>query len=112
VNSYERMRSQAAGGVQPNLNLQIIKALSLPVPPGDEQIEITKLLDDRISEIDQQRGAVAQSIRQAAAQRQNILRAAFAGELVPQDPDDEPASALLARIRAERAADAVEKKPR
>ena len=41
-------------------------------------------------------------LRQSAAQRKNILKAAFSGQLVPQDPNDEPASALLARIRAER----------
>jgi type I restriction enzyme S subunit len=51
-------------------------------------------------------------IRQSAAQRQNILRAAFAGQLVPQDPNDEPASVLLERIRAERATQAIVKKPR
>ncbi|PKO63366.1 MAG: restriction endonuclease, partial [Betaproteobacteria bacterium HGW-Betaproteobacteria-17] len=43
------------------------------------------------------------SLKQSTAQRQNILRAAFAGQLVPQDPNDDPASVLLARIRAERA---------
>jgi type I restriction enzyme S subunit len=42
------------------------------------------------------------SLKQSTAQRQNILRAAFSGQLVPQDPNDEPASKLLARIRAER----------
>ena len=47
---------------------------------------------------------IEHSLRQSAAQRQNILRAAFAGQLVPQDPADEPASVLLERIRAERAA--------
>ena len=52
------------------------------------------------------------SIKQAAAQRQNIRRAAFAGQLVPQDPRDEPASVLLERIRAERAAQAPARKPR
>ena len=55
---------------------------------------------------------IEHSLRQSAAQRQNILRAAFAGELVPQDPSDEPASVLLERIRAERAAQAAVKKPR
>lgn len=40
--------------------------------------------------------------KQAAAQRKNILKAAFAGQLVPQDPSDEPASVLLDRIRCER----------
>ena len=49
--------------------------------------------------------------RQAAAQRQNVLRAAFTGQLVPQDPADEPASALLARIRTERAEVQSTKKP-
>jgi len=44
------------------------------------------------------------ALKQSTAQRQNILRAAFAGQLVPQDPNDEPASVLLERIRAERVA--------
>lgn len=51
-------------------------------------------------------------LRQLAAQRQDILRAAFSGQLVPQDPNDEPASALLERIRAERAERDSVKKPR
>ena len=41
--------------------------------------------------------------RLSAAQRKNLLKAAFAGQLLPQDPADEPASVLLARIRAARA---------
>ena len=52
------------------------------------------------------------SLKQSTAQRQNILRAAFSGQLVPQDPADEPASVLLERIRAERAARAGDKKVR
>jgi len=48
----------------------------------------------------------------AAAQRQNILRAAFSGQLIPQDPGDEPASALLERIRAEHATREPVKKAR
>ncbi|HNM44236.1 MAG TPA: restriction endonuclease, partial [Plasticicumulans sp.] len=51
-----------------------------------------------------QEQAVELALKQTAAQRQNILRAAFSGQLVPQDPNDEPASVLLERIRAERAA--------
>lgn len=50
--------------------------------------------------------------RATCAQRQNILRAAFSGQLVPQDPNDEPASALLERIRDQRGAQAGAKKPR
>jgi type I restriction enzyme S subunit len=42
-------------------------------------------------------------LKQSSAQRNNILKAAFSGQLVPQDPNEEPATALLERIRAERA---------
>ena len=59
-----------------------------------------------------QEQAVDLALKQSAAQRQNILRAAFSGQLVPQDHNDEPASVLLERIRAERAAQAPARKPR
>ena len=55
---------------------------------------------------------MVQAIKFSAAQRKNILKAAFSGKLVPQDPDDEPASVLLERIRGERAAGAKAAKPR
>ncbi len=61
--------------------------------------------------ISEQERAIEISLKQSTAQRQNILRAAFAGQLVPQDPNDEPASALLERIRAERAAQTAMNKP-
>jgi type I restriction enzyme S subunit len=60
----------------------------------------------------QQIDAINLGLHQSAAQRQNILKAAFSGQLVPQDPNDEPASVLLERIRAERAARANESKQR
>ncbi len=112
LDSYEKMRAQASGGVQPNLNLQIVKAIALPLPPCSEQAEITQLLDGQFDQISQQQIAVQVSLQQSTAQRQNILRAAFSGQLVPQDPHDEPASALLERIRVERAARDAVKKPR
>ena len=112
LDSYEKMRAQASGGVQPNLNLQIVKAIALPLPPCSEQAEITQLLDGQFDQISQQQIAVQVSLQQSTAQRQNILRAAFSGQLVAQDPHDEPASVLLERIRAERAARDAVKKPR
>jgi type I restriction enzyme S subunit len=112
LHSYERMRTQASGGVQPNLNLQIVKSIVLPLPPVDEQVEIDNLIQGQSSEIAHQLIAVEQSLNQSAAQRQNLLRAAFAGQLVPQDPNDEPASTLLERIRAERATRETAKKSR
>lgn len=74
--------------------------------------QINSLLDRINAEAFAQESNTNLSLKQSTAQRQNILRAAFAGQLVPQDPNDEPASALLARIRAERAAQAPARKPR
>ena len=104
LKSYEKMREQAVGGVQPNLNLQIVKSICFPLPPMAEQNEINQTLVERFEQVNQQKTALEISLKQSAAQRKNILKAAFSGQLVPQDPNDEPASALLARIRAERAA--------
>jgi type I restriction enzyme S subunit len=100
--SYESMREQASGGVQPNLNLQIVKSIVLPLPPLSEQAEIAKSITRYFEQLHQQAEAIQHALRQSAAQRKNILQAAFSGQLVPQDPNDEPASVLLERIRAER----------
>jgi len=63
---------------------------------------IVGLVEALLSQIESQEAAIAVSLKQASAQRQNILKAAFSGQLVAQDPNDEPASVLLERIRAER----------
>lgn len=84
------------------LNISKISKVPVPVPPHDEQALLLKLLQERIQDYNQQEAAVKFGLKQATAQRKNLLKAAFSGQLVPQDPDDEPASALLARIRAER----------
>jgi type I restriction enzyme, S subunit len=86
-----------------------LKKTPIPVPPADEQAAAIALLNDRLEGINELVMPTELALKQSTAQRQNILRAAFAGELVPHDPDDEPASVLLERIRAERV---VVKKPR
>jgi type I restriction enzyme S subunit len=112
LKSYDDMRNQASGGVQPNLNLQIVRSIAIPIPPVDEQHAITDTLSAQLEAAKDQGMAIDLSLKQSTAQRQNILRAAFAGQLVPQDPNDEPASVLLERIRAERATRDAVKKPR
>ena len=102
LHSYAKMREQASGGVQPNLNLQIIKNIEVPLPPPDEQLAIVEMLDGLLENIAEQSAAISLARRQSEAQRKNILQAAFSGRLVPQDPNDEPASVLLERIRASR----------
>lgn len=97
---------------RPRINLGHIRAIPMAICPMEEQLQIEKALIDAQSSIDDQLKAIEFSLKQSAAQRQNILKAAFSGQLVPQDPNDEPASVLLERIRAERAAQAAVNKPR
>ena len=66
-------------------------------------MQIESTLDAHAFSMGEQLGAIELGLKKSAAQRKNILQAAFSGQLVPQDPNDEPASVLLARIRAERA---------
>lgn len=96
---------QVSGGIGINhLSAGKFSNIAIPLPSLDEQEAITGSLESLLDHIKNQSAAIEQSLKQAAAQRKNILRAAFAGELVPQDPNDEPASVLLERIQAERAA--------
>ena len=87
-------------------------SLPLPLPPIEEQYKIIALVNTALEKADSQNQAISFSLKQSSAQRQNILKAAFSGQLVPQDPNDEPASVLLERIRAGRAAIPKAVKPR
>lgn len=109
---YEQTRRGSSGNNQPALNKSIVERIPIPLPSLEEMREIVRLVDVTLEQIVVQEEAVSLSLKQSTAQRQNILRAAFAGQLVPQDPADEPASALLERIRAERAAQGPARKPR
>ena len=86
------------------LSVGKLSKIPIPIPPIQEQQAIIDFLAAGLDEQTRQQEAVRQSLKQSAAQRKNILKAAFSGQLVPQDPDDEPAAVLLERIRAERAA--------
>ena len=98
-------RSKTTAG-QTNLTLEVCRSLPFPLPPEGEQLQLVVELNGVLDAVQSQLHAIDIAFKQCAAQRKGILRAAFAGQLVPQDPTDEPASELLARIRAERAAQA------
>lgn len=78
--------------------------LEFPLPPTEEQESIVREVERLMSVIDQSTILVDVQLKRAARLRQSILKWAFEGKLVDQDPDDEPASVLLERIQAERAA--------
>jgi type I restriction enzyme S subunit len=84
--------------------LSVTKVCSLPVPlaPIVEQEQIVAEVEERLSVISAAEIEISNSLLRAARLRQSILKRAFEGKLVPQDPKDEPASALLERLRASR----------
>ena len=95
-----QVRSQQVG--QANVNGTKLAAMPIPLPPLAEQRRIVAEVERRLSAIHQAESAVEANLARAERLRQSILKQAFSGKLVPQDPNDEPTSALLARIRAER----------
>jgi type I restriction enzyme, S subunit len=93
----------APATAQKNINLEILSRVAVPLPPMAEQCRIVAEVECRFSVIDELETTVEANLKRAARLSQAILKYAFEGKLVPQDPDDEPAIALLERIRAERA---------
>ena len=101
----ERLVATAKWAVnQASINQQDVRSTPVPLPPLAEQTRIAELLGEQLAAAQDQAAAIDFALASCTAQRQNILRAAFAGQLVPQDPSDEPAEALLARIRGTRSA--------
>ncbi|MEV8294122.1 restriction endonuclease subunit S [Streptomyces rochei] len=101
---YEENRALASGGVQPNLSLGLIKRIQVPLPPLTRQKELLDQVAQRRADAGEMSDVIESVKIQAAELRNALLDAAFTGALVPQDPEDEPASVLLDRIRAERTA--------
>ena len=99
---YNEMRDMAEGGNQPNLNLQKVKNFAIPLPSFEEQSEIVRRVEKLFAFADRLEERLSQA--QAAVQKLTpaLLAKAFRGELVPQDPNDEPASELLKRLQESR----------
>ena len=103
---YQETRQIGSGNNQPALNKSRVQEILFPLPPMAEQTRIVAEVERRLSVIQQTEATVEASLARAERLRQSILKQAFSGKLVPQDPDDEPASVMLERIRAEREAEA------
>lgn len=86
------------------LSITKIKRLPLPLPSVIEQEAVVEAVEGQLSTIERLESDIETKLESAQALRQAILKHAFSGKLVPQDPKDEPASELLERIAAEREA--------
>lgn len=89
---------------QASINQGDVEATPVPLPPRLEQEQIAQIVAEESSREIASLKTCQTELARSAALRQSILKDAFAGRLVPQDPADEPAAALLARIRQTRAA--------
>lgn len=89
-----------------------VAALPVPLPPVEEARRITKLITDAFARADRLEAEAKKALALIDRLEAAILAKAFRGELVPQDPNDEPASVLLERIRARRAAEPKAKRGR
>jgi len=89
------------------VNQDHLRGIALPLPPLPEQHRIVAEVERRLSVVDELEATVEKNLARCARLRQSILKMAFEGRLVPQDPSDEPASVLLERIKSTRAAGAV-----
>ena len=95
--------AQVAGGVGINhLSAFKFAQIAIPLCSLAEQQEIVRLLEKRFATIERQEREIDSALKQAETLRQALLKKAFNGQLVPQDPNDEPVSVLLDRIRAVR----------
>ena len=106
-NSFGQTFFEQSGKQTTNLasiNLSVLSSFPVPLPPLAEQHRIVAEVERRLSVIQQAEVAVEVNLTRAERLRQSILKQAFSGRLVPQNPNDEPASALLERIRLEREA--------
>jgi type I restriction enzyme S subunit len=107
-----QLTNAAYGAGKPGLNLENIRSVSIPVPPIEKQQEIVSLIGSCADAERDLNVILSQESRRATSLRLAILKRAFSGQLVLQDPNDEPASALLERIRSEQAESSLKTKKR
>nr|WP_321457991.1 restriction endonuclease subunit S [uncultured Cohaesibacter sp.] len=97
-------QTRSTGSDLPHISGDDISTCPCPLPSITEQTEIVRRIESAFTRIDKLAADAKRALALTDRLDEAILAKAFRGELVPQDPNDEPASALLARIKAERAA--------
>lgn len=90
------------GSTIKHLPQRALQRIAIPLPPIKEQAEIVRRIESAFGWLDRMAADHAAAARLLPKLDAAILSKAFRGELVPQDPNDEPASVLLERVRAER----------
>lgn len=111
INSID-LAPYVSGSAQPKLNQKNMNAIVVPVPPVAEQHEIVRRVENLFTFADRLEARYTAAQAQVEKLTPSLLSKAFRGELVPQDPNDEPASVLLERIASKRSASEIQPRRR
>ena len=103
IAARDSLAMSGQGSTVTTIYMPALKALKIAVPPIHEQTEIVRRVDTLFAFADRLEARLAQAQTAATRLTPALLAKAFRGELVPQDPNDEPAAELLRRLQAERA---------
>lgn len=107
----DQITEMARGATRPGFNTESLKRLRIPLPPMDEQRWIVSNIEELFTRADAIEAIVKAARGRAERLEQSVLARAFCGGLVPQDPNDEPASVLLARVCVEATQDGKVNRP-
>lgn len=108
--SRKRLIDLGSGGAQPNISKQKIENFSFPLPPLSEQSRIAAKIAQLFALLRKVESSTQQYAELQTLLKSKVLDLAMHGKLVKQDPNDEPASVLLEKIKAEKAELVKEKK--
>lgn len=100
----EELARRSTGTTVKGIKASVLKEIGLPAPSIDEQNEIVHRVEQLFAYAEQLETKVSEAKKRIDHLAQSILAKAFKGDLVPQDPNDEPADVLLERIKAQRTA--------
>ena len=103
---WKQLTDASSGTGQPNVNGQSLSNLILPIPPKEEQSRILSKYEELLPKVEEY-GKAQDALNKLNAElperlKKSILQEAIEGRLAPQNPNDEPASVLLAKIRKEK----------
>jgi type I restriction enzyme, S subunit len=100
--SADRFLSMSGASAQSAIYIRDMKIFPIPIPPLEEQKEIVRRVEKMFAEIDKMEAEYQKAAKLCDRLEQATLAKAFRGELLPQDPDDEPASVLLEQVKREK----------
>jgi type I restriction enzyme S subunit len=100
---YFQQAAQGIAGSMPKIDQDDVRGLEVPVPPLNEQRAVVDVVARDSTLAHAVKAAAAEALQRSRSLRRSVLAHAYRGELIPQDPDDEPASVLVEQIAVERA---------